>query len=309
MNTGMLVIKPGIHAAVQDLGRHGYQHLGVTPGGAADALSANWANRLLENDPNAPLIEITAGGLEVESQSQTMVAITGGDLNLTVNGRPQAPWRSFWVRQGDRLKFGYPRHGFRAYLAVSGGFQVKPTLGSCASVARDGLGGVKGNGARLQQHDFLPCIHLPKEEVSRQIPERYLPDFNEELVLQVIPGYQKDLFSKDAWQSFWDHEYELTADSDSMGARLHGEPIAVPELNLLSEAVSYGAIQVPGDGQPIILLQQRQTLGGYPKLGNILPLSGFDLAQRAPGAKVRFRPIGLMEAQQQMRRYLRFFAL
>ncbi|RTE87020.1 MULTISPECIES: biotin-dependent carboxyltransferase family protein [Gammaproteobacteria] len=309
MNTGMLVIKPGIHATTQDLGRNGYQHLGVTPGGAADGLSANWANRLLENDPTAAVLEITAGGLELEVQTQTMVAVTGGDLNLTLNGHPQIPWRSFWVRQGDRLKFGYPRHGFRAYLAVSGGFQVNTVLGSCATVLRDGMGGIHGDGERLQHHDFLPCIHLQKERVARQIPERYLPDFNEDLTVHVIPGYQQQLFAKESWQTFWDSEYEITPDSDSMGARLKGKAVKPPEMNLLSEAVCYGAIQVPGDGQPIILLQQRQTLGGYPKLGSILPLSGFELAQRAPGSVIRFRPIGLTEAQQQMRRYLRFFGL
>ncbi|CUS49249.1 MAG: Allophanate hydrolase subunit 2 [Idiomarinaceae bacterium HL-53] len=309
MNTGMLVIKPGIHAAVQDQGRSGYQHLGVTTGGVADGMSANWANRLLDNDPSAPLLEITAGGLELESQTQTMIAVTGGDLNLTVNGRPQVPWRSFWVRQGDRLKFGYPRHGFRAYLAVTGGFQVKPVLGSTTTVTREGLGGHLGSGERLQFHDFISCKHLPKEGIARQIPERYLPNFSDELVIHVVPGYQQQLFSKEAWQTFWDHEYELTPESDSMGARLKGPALAVPDLNLLSEPVCYGAIQVPGDGQPIILLQQRQTLGGYPKLGAILPLSGFELAQRSPGSKVRFRPIGLTTAQQQMRRYLRFFGL
>ncbi|WP_113906147.1 biotin-dependent carboxyltransferase family protein [Aliidiomarina celeris] len=309
MKTGLLVIKPGIHAVVQDQGRNGYQHLGVTPGGPADAMAANWANRLLGNAPGTALIEITAGGTEFECQTQSMISITGGDLNLTLNGKPQIPWRSFWVRQGDRLKFGYPRHGFRAYVSVQGGFQLPQTLGSCATVLRDGLGGLHGDGERLRKHDFLPCAHLTEEGIARQIPELYLPDYNAPLSLQLIPGYQQHQFSKASWQTLWDNEYELLPESDSMGARLSGPALSIPEGNLLSEGVCYGAVQVPGNGQPIVLLQQRQTLGGYPKLGAILPLSGYELAQRAPGTKVRFQPINITNAQQQMRRYLRFFGL
>ncbi len=230
-------------------------------------------------------------------------------MNLTVNGRPQVPWRSFWVKQGDVLKFGYPRYGFRAYIAVQGGFQVPHVLGSCATVTRNGLGGLQGKGSRLKPQDFIPCKSILQEGVGRQIPERYLPDLDSELILYVIPGYQQHDFSKASWQTFWDNEYELSSESDSMGARLKGAAIETPQGNLLSEAVCYGAIQVPGDGQPIILLQQRQTLGGYPKLGSILPLSGYALAQRPPGSKITFRPMGLTTAQQQMRRYLRFFGL
>ncbi|HLV48105.1 MAG TPA: biotin-dependent carboxyltransferase family protein [Aliidiomarina sp.] len=307
--TGLLVIKPGIHATIQDQGRFGYQHLGVTPGGPGDAMSANWANRLLDNLPTCSVLEITAGGTELECQTQTMVAVTGGDLNLTVNGRPQVPWRSFWVKPGDTLKFGYPRYGFRAYLAVQGGFDVPHVLGSCATVTRNALGGLHGDGSRLKPQDFIPCKALKNEGVARQIPELYLPDLDSTLTLDVIPGYQQHDFSSASWQTFWDSEYELSAESDSMGARLNGVALDTPKGNLLSEAVCYGAIQVPGDGQPIILLQQRQTLGGYPKLGSVLPLSGYALAQRPPGSKIRFRPMGLATAQQQMRRYLRFFGL
>lgn len=307
--TGFRVLKGGILSLIQDTGRLGFQHLGVTRGGPLDANSAYWANRLLDNPVDAAVIEITAGGLELESRTQTMVAITGGDLNLTVNDVPQVPWRSFWVRQGDRLKFSTPRYGFRAYLAVSGGFQTPLVLGSRATVMRDQLGGVAGDGKPLQAGDELPCGHLQQESLSRQIPQSYLPQWSQNVVLHVIPGYQQHYFSKAAWQTFWQQEYTLSSDSNRQGARLQGAAIAAPEGKFLSEGVSYGAIQVPPDGQPIIMLEDRQTLGGYPKLGNILPLDGFNLAQCAPGAKVRFQPILLAEAQQQMRRYLRFFGL
>ncbi|TRW49540.1 biotin-dependent carboxyltransferase [Aliidiomarina halalkaliphila] len=307
--TGFRVLKGGILTLVQDTGRLGFQHLGVTRGGPLDARSAYWANRLLDNEPNAAVLEITAGGLEMEAQTQTMVAIAGGDLNLTINGEPQVPWRSFWVRQGDRLKFGTPRYGFRAYLAVSGGFLTEPVLGSRATVVRDRLGGVHGNGRPVQEDDYLPCKHLSEEGISRQIPQNYLPQLGKQITLHLLPGYQQQAFSKAAWKQVFQQEFTLSNDSNRMGARLTGEPIPVPDQEFLSEGVSYGAVQVPASGQPIIMLDDRQTLGGYPKLGNILPLDGFQLAQCAPGAKIRFKPIHLAEAQQQMRRYLRFFGL
>lgn len=306
---GFRVIKGGILTLVQDTGRLGYQHLGVTRGGPLDAKSAYWANRLLDNAPDAAVLEITAGGLELESRTQTMVAVTGGDLNLTLNGVPQVPWQSFWVRQGDRLKFTTPRYGFRAYLAVSGGFQIQPVLGSRATVQRDHLGGVQGNGAALQSGDELPCIHLQEELISRKIPQQYLPQIGQNITLHLIPGYQQHLFNKTAWQDFWQSEFTLSNHSNRMGARLTGLALPASNETILSEGVSYGAVQVPPDGQPIIMLEDRQTLGGYPKLGNILPLDGFVLAQCMPGAKIRFKPMSLAEGQQQMRRYLRFFGL
>ncbi|RUO18465.1 allophanate hydrolase [Aliidiomarina iranensis] len=307
--TGFRVLKGGILSLLQDTGRLRYQHLGVTRGGPLDAKSASWANRLLDNDPDAALIEVTAGGLELESRTQIMVAVTGGDLNLTLNGEPQPPWRSFWVRQGDRLKFGTPRYGFRAYLAVSMGFQTQPVLASRATVQRDQLGGLDGNGGALKAGDELPCGHLPEEPISREIPMQYLPEISQDIVLNLIPGYQQQDFSKEAWQTLWHSTYSLSQNSNRMGARLEGPAIVTPNKSFLSEGVSYGAVQVPANGQPIIMLEDRQTLGGYPKLGNILPLDGFRLAQCMPGAKIRFKPMSLAEGQQQMRRYLRFFGL
>ena len=306
---GFRVVKSGILALVQDTGRLGYQHLGVTRGGPLDEKSACWANRLLDNPADAAVLEITAGGVELESRTQTMVAVTGGDLNLTINGKPQVPWQSFWIRQGDRLKFSSPRYGFRAYLAVSGGLQTKPVLGSRATVQRDHLGGIHGNGEPLKVGDELPCKHLAEEEISRQIPQQYLPQISQNVTLHLIPGYQQHLFSKAAWQQFWGSEFSLSTHSNRMGARLSGPALETPKDTILSEGVSYGAVQVPPDGQPIIMLEDRQTLGGYPKLGNILPLDGFVLAQCMPGAKIRFKPLSLAEGQQQMRRYLRFFSL
>ncbi|RUO28333.1 allophanate hydrolase [Aliidiomarina maris] len=307
--TGFRVLKKGFFALVQDPGRFGYEHIGVTHGGPMDALAANWANRLLDNPASASVLEITAGGLELEARTNCMIALTGGDLNLTINGRPQVPWRSVWVCVGDKLKFGYPRLGFRAYLGVKGGFQVKPQLSSCATVPRDQLGGVHGNGEPLHEGDMLPVAMQHEEGIARQLPQRFMPDYSGALTIHIIPGYQQQKFSRSAWQQLLTQPFELDKRSDRMGARMQGEAITSPAIELLSEPLSYGAVQIPPDGQPIVMLNDRQTLGGYPKVGNILPLDGFALAQRQPGTRIYFKPIGLTTAQQQMRRYLRFFGL
>lgn len=307
--TGFRVVKPGFFSLLQDAGRFGYEHLGVTAGGAMDEMAASWANRLLDNPAGSTLIEITAGGLELEARTQTMMSVTGGDLNLTINDEPQAPWRSFWVSTGDRLRFAHPRIGFRAYLAVQGGFQVEPALGSSSTVKRDGLGGLHKDGSALREDDFIEAGFLPEEALPRQIPERFMPNYNGPLTLNIIPGYQQKEFTKAAWHQVLKQAFELDTRSDRMGARLLGDPVASPDLAMFSEGISYGSVQVPPDGQPIVMLNDRQTLGGYPKLGNILPLDCYALAQRQPGTEVRFAPMGLMTAQQQMRRYLRFFGL
>lgn len=309
MTTGFRVVNKGFFSLLQDPGRFGYEHLGVTNGGPMDALAANWANRLLDNAADATVIEVTAGGLELEARTNTMVAVTGGDLNLSINEVPQVPWRSFWVTTGDRLRFGHPRLGFRAYIGVKGGFQATPVLTSTATVKRDKLGGLRGNGEALQTDDIIPALMMPDEGISRQLPQRFMPDYSGPLTLHLVPGYQQREFSKRAWQQLCQQAFEMDSRSDRMGARLLGEAVESPNLSMFSEPVSYGAVQVPPDGQPIIMLNDRQTLGGYPKVGNILPLDGYHLAQRQPGTEIRFQPIGLTTAQQQMRRYLRFFGL
>lgn len=309
-DSGFKVIKPGFFSSFQDAGRFGYEHLGVTCGGPMDAMAANWANRLLDNPAGSTVVEITAGGLELEVQTQTMIAVTGGDLNLTLNDEPKVPWRSLWVEPGDCLRFASARLGFRGYMAVKGGFKAQPILGSTATVRRDKLGGVHGNGEPLQEGDWLAADRLSAEDVPRQIPQRFMPDYSGPLTLHLVPGYQQRQFSKASWQQLIQQPFKLDKRSDRMGARLTGDALKAPTLKThWSEATSYGAVQVPPDGQPIIMLNDRQTLGGYPVLGNILPLDLFNLAQRQPGTEVRIKLLELATAQQQMRRYLRFFSL
>lgn len=303
--TGFEVIKPGVLTLIQDLGRRGYQHLGVTTGGVLDERSARWANRLLDNAPQAPLLEICLGRLVLLSRAETQVALTGADLGLELNGHPCPPWRSFRVRPGDRLEFGYAREGLRAYLAVAGGFQLTPAFGSCSTVVREGIGGL--DGAPLAAGDMLPCASgLAGLPLVRLVPPCYRGETGG-LPLRVLPGYQFDAFSDRARRRFFGESYRVGNDSDRMGVRLEGPALHYDGGTILSQGIALGAIQVPPDGQPIVLLNDRQTIGGYPILGALLPLDLFRLAQARPGTPVRFAPIDIDEATALMREFYDFF--
>lgn len=302
---GFDVIRPGTLALVQDLGRRGFAHLGLTTGGALDERAARWANRLLDNAPEAPLLEISLGRLVLESRVETLVALTGADLGLEINGCACPPWQSYRVHPGDRLEFGYARTGLRGYLAVVGGFQVTPVFGSCSTVVREGVGGLEGTA--LAAGDFLPCRSgLAGLPLLRQVPPRYLDD-RDEAPLRVLPGYQFDDFSEPSRRCFFAEVYKVRSDSDRMGVRLEGPALHFAGAPILSQGIALGAIQVPPDGQPIILLNDRQTIGGYPILGSLLPLDLYRLGQIRPGGALRFVPVDIDEATALMREFYDFF--
>jgi 5-oxoprolinase (ATP-hydrolysing) subunit C len=303
---GLSVIKPGILTLVQDLGRFGYQHLGLTTGGAADEQAHLWANRLLGNPGGNATLEICYGGLQLEAHVTTRIAITGADLQPRVNGQAIRTWQSHNLVAGDHLDFGHPTSGVRGYLAVQGGFQIEPSFGSVSTVQREGIGGLKGQGAALKAGDCLPCSAAMPESLLR-VPSRFIPDYRQPLIIRIIEGHQSALFHNDDWQNFYSAEYRLSHQSDRMGARLEGPALTPTANGIVSEGINFGAIQVPPDGQPIILLKDRQTIGGYPKLGTAYTRDLFLLSQRQPGAILRFAPGSLDEAQESLRQFYDFF--
>lgn len=308
---GMMVKRPGILALLQDAGRRGVMHFGLANGGVMDRHAWAWANHLLGNAWGAPAIEVTLGGMVLEVQSCTAIAVCGADLSLQLNGQPLPLWRVHRVEAGDQLSFGHPRQGMRAYLAVSGGFQVSQSLGhSCATVMREGTGGLKGDGQRLQAGDILPfAAQQPSDMLlARRVPDRWIPDYQADLALDVVLGAQADSFPAEALTQFFDQSWTVSTSSDRMGARLEGGAIQGLCERMISEGIGLGAIQVPADGQPIILLNDRQTVGGYPKLGAVTPRALDLLAQRQFGSPITFRSVPLHEAQCQERQFLNFFA-
>lgn len=305
--SGLRVIKPGALSLLQDAGRSGWQHLGVSPGGPVDMQAAAWANRLLGNAWGTPLLEITLGGVHLQAEVDCWLALCGAELPIRVDGEARAPWSRFLLRAGQTLELGYALSGQRAYLAVLGGFQVAPVLGSVACQTREGLGGLHGDGRALAVGDLLPCeSSIGAFTGSARVPWPYVPDYRNPPALRVMLGGDAEAFAPAQRQAFFDQPWRLSPQSDRMGARLRGDPLLAPKRQW-SLGMLNGAIQVPPDGQPIVLLADHQSMGGYPLLGFVHPLDLPRLAQCAAHAEVRFVEADLASVQAELRAFYRFF--
>ncbi|MGE4408129.1 biotin-dependent carboxyltransferase family protein [Pseudomonas sp.] len=300
---GLRVLRSGPLSLLQDAGRFGWQHLGVSPSGPLDMQAAAWANRLLGNRWGTPLLEIALGDFEVEAEVDTWLAICGADMPVRVDGEARPNWSRFALRSGQRLRLDFARSGQRAYLAVAGGFRLEKTLGSVATQVREGLGGLGGNGGALQAGDRLPCppARLPG---AASVPAAFVADYRSEPCLRVMLD-SSDLAARER-QRFVDQRWALSPQSDRMGARLCGEPLRAEALQW-SQGVVGGSIQVPPDGQPIVLMADRQTMGGYPLLGWLHPLDLPRLAQCPAHQRLGFRPVERAQVQAELRQFYRFF--
>ncbi|KKO49070.1 allophanate hydrolase [Arsukibacterium sp. MJ3] len=290
---GVKVIASGVLSLLQDNGRFGQGALGLTTGGPMDAAAANWANRLLGNPANATLIECSVGGLQLQANTNSYFTVTGATLPLSINGNAAEQWTVHKIQQGDVIELGMVSQGLRAYVAVAGGFNVATQFGSSATVLRESIGGINGN--KLQPGDLLPCPAV-NTLARQQLALAYRPIFNSILTLRLVEGYQADNFSKAERQRFYLNSYNVTPQADRMGYKLSGSAIHCQQSQLLSEGICYGAVQIPPDGQPIVLLNDRQTLGGYPKIGAVLSLDCALLAQAVAGTQVYFTPINPQQA-------------
>ena len=286
--SGFTVIQPGMLSLLQDGGRYGQHRIGLTNGGPLDRMAMAWANRLVHNRPELTAIEASFGGLELESRVNTLIAVTGGDQTLLINNQEKPTWRSHRVEAGDRISLGFARHFCRSYLAVHGGFQIEPQFGSSATVIREGIGGL--SGSKLDSGDVLPAAGTPEQQCL-QMPADMATQYSTDITVRVIPGYQQHRFSRLQQRRFFSAEYSVSDRADRMGYRLEGPAIECEIEGILSEGICMGAIQVPADGQPIVLLQDRQTIGGYPKIGSALSMDTAKLAQLMPGSTVRFEPV------------------
>lgn len=287
MNTdAIIVVKPGLLTSVQDLGRFGYQASGVPVAGPMDSFSHRLANQLVGNDPTAATLEITLIGPELTVGADTTMAISGAHFDVTCDDRPVAMGASFGVRAGSRLKFGRVHQGARAYLAVAGGVQTAPVLGSRATHLVSRMGGVAGRA--LVAGDRIPIAAEAAPRPHRKSAGLMLPSRGRAL-LRVLLGPQDHWFAPDAVKSLMGVSFRISPRSNRMGYRLEGPPLSrVKDGELISEPVGLGAIQVPAAGEPILLMADRQTAGGYPKIGHVisadLPLAG----QLAPGDFIEF---------------------
>jgi biotin-dependent carboxylase-like uncharacterized protein len=290
---GFLVKHPGMLSLIQDAGRFGAFNIGLTNGGPMDLGAFQWANRLCANELNTTAIEISIGGLALIAQLNTTIAVTGANMPLSINGQVKDLWRSYHVKAGDIIELGFATQGVRSYLAVADGFTIPDTFGSTATVCREGIGGLAGE--KLKANDILPCTSENREK-NLVLNDKLRPKFAENVVLHTVPSYQQQHFSSHQQRLFFSSEYKVSKSFDRMGYRLEGQKIQCDIDGILSEGICHGAVQIPADGQPIVLMNDRQTIGGYPKIGAVSSVDSAKLGQLHQGCKVHFEPISMEQA-------------
>ena len=299
------VISPGVLTTVQDTGRFGYQAAGIPEAGAMDRASLRLANALVGNPEDAAALELTVFGGTFEFDGKGTIALTGADMRPFLNGNRMSMNTAVPVKAGDRLELGVASRGMRAYLAVSGGIDVPVVLGSRSTDLKSRLGGLEGrklragdvleNGSRPQAAAELAEVQgTPCEPVLQRLAKATSPEGVTQI--RFLFGPQDAMFAEDAKKTFTDSIYTLSAACDRMGYRLEGA--AVPSLNgtdILSEGICFGSIQVPANGQPIVMMADHQTTGGYAKIGTVLSEDLPLLAQLGPGKRIHFVPVTLEE--------------
>ena len=306
------IIRPGLLATIQDLGRYGFQQYGVVVGGAMDSFSLRLANVLVGNEEGEAAIEVTMMGTSLQFKEDALIAITGGNLNPVIDGSPVPLWRPIFVKKDTVLSFAGCKFGCRAYVAVAGGFSIPKVMNSKSTYIRGEIGGFKGRA--LQEGDVIPlagensfslkvkkALQKKLKHNSFAAADWYVP-FERYLngkVVRVLKGAEFEAFSESSQKQFFEQKFQITPQSDRMGYRLSGPSLQLEQsFELLSEAVANGTIQVPSDGNPIVLLADRQTTGGYPRIGQIAAADLPIIAQMKPGDHVRFKEISLDEAEQ-----------
>lgn len=287
------IINPGLFTTVQDLGRYGYESYGFTPAGVMDYESYYLANALLGNDYNCGVLELTLYGITFEVLHSTSMSSAGAEMELTINEEPFDTGAAVDLVKGDIVKFGGVKKGARTYIAFSGGLDLPKELGSYSTHTRSKMGGYKGRV--LKAGDILP---VKGKTVEHNFPV-ITKVLTEDTEIRFIPGQQNDRFDSVNKRIFTESEYTLTKDSDRMGCRLEGPAVeSADDDDILSEPTQFGSIQVPKNGQPIVLLADRQTAGGYKKIGTVAKVDLPKIAQKKPGEKITFSEVSVDEASQ-----------
>jgi biotin-dependent carboxylase-like uncharacterized protein len=297
------VLEPGILTTVQDLGRYGFSQFGVPPSGALDSFSFRVGNLLVGNREEEACLETAIMGLKLKALREVVIAITGGDLFPTLNEEPSDMWRTHLLVEGDVIMFKRVQAGCRAYLAICGGFVVPKIMGSRSTYLSGRFGGMDGRPLRRGDILYMLDIPIPLDKLGIRFPSDGIPPFEKEVFLRVIPGPQDHHFTENGFQTFYYTLYQVTPQCDRMGVRLEGPRIerrSDVEESIISEGLISGAIQVPGDGKPIIILTELVT-GGYTKIATIISTDLPKVAQLKPGDRVRFEPISIEEAHRILR--------
>jgi antagonist of KipI len=293
------IAKPGFFTTVQDLGRYGYAHLGISPAGAADPLSFRIANLLVGNHENCPALEMTLLGAIFEFENRAVIAVAGATCECRI-GAAQAPLNAaFEVPAGAVLQCGSMTTGARCYLAVQGGFDIPLVMGSASTFVAGHFGGLEGR--RLQSGDVL---HVRQHSTlrTRALRPGALEPLSAPRSLRVTRGAQQDWFGPEAFERLFSSLYFVSEHSDRAGLRLQGARVRPRDASeLLTDGIPIGAVQVPPDGQPIILFVDQQTTGGYPKIANVIAADRHRVGQLRPRDEVRFVEVNIPQAVELLR--------
>lgn len=288
------VTQPGLFSSIQDLGRAGFMRIGVPPSGALDQLSLRAGNAVLGNDAGEAALEMCRLGVSLVVECDAVrFALVGAEADATLDGRALPFWRTHTARRGQALAVGRIRGG-AAYVCVQGGFDLAPSLGSRSTYARAGIGGL--HGRRLAADDALPLRAPYAGGPERALP--HPPPAERARPLRVVLGPQAEMFTDAAFRTLLTEAYEVTRDADRLGLRLRGAPLEFAgRREIVSDANTTGCIQVPGDGQPIALLPDRQSVGGYAKIATVITADLHRLGQAVPGSVLRFEAVAPEQAE------------
>ena len=305
------MIKPGLLTTIQDLGRTGYQKFGVAVAGSADQYSHRIANFLVGNTGSSAVLEVTLFGFKMKALASHVIAVTGGDLTFKINGVPSPMWTSSKVNEGDIIEFSRCGSGCRAYIGIAGGIAIPKVLGSRSTDMIGKMGGIDGRA--LKKGDLIPVDNQSLHHfhgIRRRLPEKLIPTYKSNITVRVILGPQEDAFTKEAIDTFFSSEYKVSNDVDRMGCRLVGPPIEhIDGADITSEGTFFGAIQVPRNGQPIVFLVGRQSIGGYTKIGGVITVDLPKLAQVKPGDSITFEKTTLEEAHDLLKESEKTFSV
>ena len=290
---------------IQDIGRFSYSHIGVTNSGVMDEYAYFIANKLLKNPLDTNILEIGCSNVIFKVNKNTTISITGAFCEFFINDKPKELWQSYEVKKNDILKIGKIINGNWIYLAVFGGFNIEKEFGSNSTSIKENLGGLDGN--RLQKGDIL-SFNKTEELNKTFLKKEFIPKYENELVLRVILSYQYKDFSKDEIEKFFSSDYFVTKDFNRMAFKLQGNKINCDIDGIISEAIAFGSIQIPKDGQPIVLLKEKQTIGGYPKIGTVINIDCFRLSQAREGTKIKFEEISLEKASKKVKDFYLSFS-
>ena len=305
----ILIKKPGLLTTIQDDGRRGYGNYGIAESGAMDIFSLKSGNALVGNSLNEAALEITLLGPEIEFQNHSIIAITGGNLSPSLNGKSIEMWRTYSIYKGDVLSFGSCREGCRSYLCFSGGINVPKVLGSKSTYIRGKIGGNNGNKLEANYTLLIGEPIIKKKYFIRRMKKEFIPTYQKREVVRVVLGPQDDYFTDMGIHTFLSSDFIASSRIDRWAYRFEGPVIEHSKkgADIISDGIALGAVQVPANGNPIVFMSDRPTTGGYSKIATVISVDVSKIAQIKTGDHVQFKKIDIKEAQKIFKDREQFF--